>query len=52
MTRSSVIILYRVECLLVSVEGLGSISQSGLTQDSKIGTCVFKCEVPHQWIAQ
>ena len=25
---------------------------SGLTQDIKMGSCVFQCEVPHQWIAQ
>ena len=25
---------------------------SGLTQDIKMGSCVFQCDVPHQWIAQ
>ena len=34
------------------VEGWGRISWSGLTQDIKIGSCVFECDVPHQWIAQ
>ena len=28
------------------------ISRSGLTQDTKMGSCVFQCDVPHQWIAQ
>ena len=28
------------------------ISRSGLTQDIKIGSCVFQCDVPHQQIAQ
>ena len=28
------------------------ISRSGLTQDIKMGSCVFQCDVPHQWIAQ
>ena len=26
--------------------------RSGLTQDNKMGSCVFQCDVPHQWIAQ
>ena len=34
------------------VEGQGRISRSGLTQDIKMGSCVFQCDVPHQWIAQ
>ena len=34
------------------VEGQGRISQLGLTQDIKIGSCVFQCDVTHQWIAQ
>ena len=33
------------------VEGRGKISRSGLTQDIKMGSCVFQCDVPHQWIA-
>ena len=37
---------------LVCVEGRGRISWSGLTLDIKIGSCVFQCDVPHQWIAQ
>ena len=28
------------------------ISRSGLTQDTKMGSCVFQCDVPHRWIAQ
>ena len=36
----------------VCVEGRGRISRSGLTQDIKMGSCVFQCDVPHQWIAQ
>ena len=36
----------------VCVEGRGRISRSALTQDIKIGSCVFQCDVPHQWIAQ
>ena len=34
------------------VEGWGRISRSGLTQDIKNGSCVFQCDVSHQWIAQ
>ena len=30
----------------------GRISQSGLTQGIKMGSCVFQCDIPHQWIAQ
>ena len=41
-----------VERSLVCVEGQGRISRSGLTQDIKMGSCVFQCDVPHQWIAQ
>ena len=37
---------------LVCVEGRGRICRSGLTQDIKIGSCVFQWDVPHQWIAQ
>ena len=33
---------------LICVEGHGSISQSGLTQDIEMGSCVFQCEVPYQ----
>ena len=28
------------------------IFQSDLTQDIKMGSCVLRCYVPHQWIAQ
>ena len=41
-----------VESWLVCVEGRGRISRSGLTQDIKMGSCVFQCDVRHQWIAQ
>ena len=34
------------------MEGQGRISQAGLTHDIKMGSCVFQCDVPHQWIAQ
>ena len=37
---------------LVCVEGRERISRSGLTQDIKMGSYVFQCDVPHQWIAQ
>ena len=37
---------------MVCVEGLGRISRSGLTQDIKMGSCVFQCDVPHQLIKQ
>ena len=30
----------------------GRISRSGLIQDINMGSCVFQCDVPHQWIAQ
>ena len=39
-------------CLLVSAEGRGRISRSGQTQDIKMGSCVFKCDVPHHWTSQ
>ena len=41
-----------VERSLRCVEGRERISLSGLTQDIKMGSCVFQCDVPHQWIAQ
>ena len=34
------------------VEGRGRISRSVLIQGIKMGSCVFQCDVPHQWIAQ
>ena len=43
---------HKVERSLVCVEGQGRISRSGLTQDFEMGSCVFQCDVPHQWIAQ
>ena len=43
---------HQVERTLMCVEGRGRISRSGLTQDIKMGSCVFQCDVPHQWIAQ
>ena len=33
-------------------ERSGRVSRSGLTQDIKMGSCVFQCDIPHQWIAQ
>ena len=30
----------------------GKVSRLGLTQDLKMGSCVFQCDVPNQWIAQ
>ena len=39
---------HKVEHSLVCVEGPGRISRSGLTQDIKMGSCVFQCDVPHQ----
>ena len=41
-----------VERSLVCVKGRGRISRSGLTQDIKMGSCVFQCDIPDQWIAQ
>ena len=49
---STTIQYHKVECSLVCVEGRGRISRVGLTQDIKMGSCVFQCDVPHQWIAQ
>ena len=43
---------HQVERSLVCVEGQGRISRSGLTQDIKMGSCVFQCDVPHQRLAQ
>ena len=36
----------------LSVPGVCVCERSGLTQDIKMGSCVFQCEIPHQWIAQ
>ena len=30
----------------------GKDSSMGLTQDIEMGSCVFQCDIPHQWIAQ
>ena len=35
----------KVECLLVCVEGRGRISRPGLTQDIKMGSCVFQFHI-------
>ena len=43
----STIIPESVERLLGGVKGRGRISRSGLTQDIKMGSCVFQCDVPH-----
>ena len=43
---------HEVERLLVYVEGRGRIFGLGLTQDIKMGSCVFHCDTPHQWISQ
>ena len=43
---------HKVERSLVCVEGYRRIIQSGLTQDIKMGSCVFQCDVPHKWITQ
>ena len=40
---------HKVERWLVCVDGHGRISQSGLTEDIKMGSCVFQCDFPHQW---
>ena len=37
---------------LVCVEDQGRISWLGLTQDIKMGSCVFQCDLLHQWRAQ
>ena len=37
---------YKVERLMVCVAARGRISRSGLTQDIKMGSCVFQCDVP------
>ena len=52
LTTSIILVSYKGERSLVCVEGRGRISRSGLTQDIKMGSCVFQCDVPHQWIAQ
>ena len=46
------IITLRASRSLVCVEGRGRIYRSGQNQDIKMGSCVFQCDVPHQWIAQ
>ena len=42
--------VHKVERSLVCVEGQGRISWSGLSQEIKMGSCVFQCDVPHQCI--
>ena len=41
----------KVERLLVCAEGWRRISRLDLTKDIKMSSCVFQCNVPHQWIA-
>ena len=43
---------HKVVQSLVCVEGRGSIYWLGFTQDIKMGSCLFQCDVPRQWIAQ
>ena len=43
---------HKVEHSPVCVEGRGRISRLSLTQDIKMGICVFQCDVPYQRIAQ
>ena len=49
--RLTTIIPESVERSLVCVEDRGRISRSCLTQDFKMGSCVFQCDVLHHWIA-
>ena len=44
----SVAMHHKVECSVVYVEDRGKISWSSLTQDIKMGSCLFQCGVPHQ----
>ena len=44
--------VHKVERSMVCVEGRGRISRLCLTQDIKMGRCVFQCDVSRQWIAQ
>ena len=50
--RLTTTITASVEHSLVCVEGRRRISQLGVTNDIKMGSYVFQCDVPHQWIAQ
>ena len=43
---------HKAERPLVFVEGRGTISRSIRNQDIKMGSCVYQCDVPHEWIAQ
>ena len=45
-------IMKLIERSLVCVEDRGRISRSCVTQDIKMGSCVFQCDIQHQWIAQ
>ena len=52
---STIIYMYlhhKVGRSLICFEGRGRISRSGFTQEFKMGSCVFQCVIPHQWIAQ
>ena len=42
----------QAEHSLVCVEGRGRISRSDLTQDIKMGSCLFQRDIPHQFIAR
>ena len=44
--------MFNLSFKLRIVPRLGRISWSGLTQDIKMGSCVFQCDSPYQWIAQ
>ena len=45
---------YHIDSIACAVVcgGSGRISRSSVTKDIKMGSCVFQCDVPHQWIAQ
>ena len=39
-------------CSFSNTKVWGRISLSGVTQDIKMGSCEFQCDVPHQLVAQ
>ena len=44
--------VHKFERTVGCVEVWGRFSRSGLTQDIKLGSCIFQCDVPYQWIAK
>ena len=42
----------RVQVFFKNIGQSTTVTGWGVTQDIKMGSCVFHCDIPHQWIAQ